>query len=259
MRKVYKLALLIVILLSVVFTFPQTILAQSNSTLGVARVIQTKVKNIKDGSILSSAQGGAVLSTIAYDPQAIGVVSRDAAIILNSTNEEGVPVISTGAVYLLVSTQTGKIKKGDLLATSTVPGVAMKATKSGYVLGTAMEDDGNPDPKKIDLIAVDLELHYYNSKPTLPGSLTDILKLAVLPTKDSPAAIFKYVVAAMVVLGSFVLGFMTFGRTAAKGVEALGRNPAASRVIHLGIIFNVFIVVIIVGAGLAVAFLILRL
>ena len=65
--------------------------------------------------------------------------------------------------------------------------------------------------------------------------------------------------AAAVVLASFILAFMTFGRTAAKGVEALGRNPSASRIIHLGIIFNVSIVIVIVLAGLTVAFLILKL
>ncbi len=52
---------------------------------------------------------------------------------------------------------------------------------------------------------------------------------------------------------------MTFGRTAAKGVEAMGRNPSASKIISLGIIFNVGIVVVIVLAGLSVAFMILRL
>jgi F0F1-type ATP synthase membrane subunit c/vacuolar-type H+-ATPase subunit K len=56
-----------------------------------------------------------------------------------------------------------------------------------------------------------------------------------------------------------VLGYFSFGRAAAKGVEALGRNPSASRVIHMGIIFNVAIVVAIALAGLGVAFLIIRL
>ena len=102
-------------------------------------------------------------------------------------------------------------------------------------------------------------MHYFNAKPTLAGALSDIFKIALLPTKEGPSAIFKYIVAAAVVLGSLVLGFMSFGRTAAKGVEALGRNPAASKIIHLGIIFNVAIVAVIGLIGLTVAFLILRL
>jgi F0F1-type ATP synthase membrane subunit c/vacuolar-type H+-ATPase subunit K len=162
-------------------------------------------------------------------------------------------------VYLLVSTQQGNIQKGDILTASTIPGVAVKATKSGYVLGNALEGYSNSDPKKTGKIAVDLSLHYFNSRSTFAGTLTDIFKIAVLPTKDSPSPIFKYVVAAIVVLGSLVLGFLTFGRTAAKGVEALGRNPAASAVIHLGIIINVCLVIVIIIAGLAVSFLILRL
>jgi F0F1-type ATP synthase membrane subunit c/vacuolar-type H+-ATPase subunit K len=234
--------------------------AQGEATLGVARMIEFKDKNVKDGSIISASAKGAALSAIAYDPQVLGVVSRDAAIILSTTHTpNGIPVISNGTVYLLVSSLHGSIKKGDLLTTSTIPGVAVKAVKDGYVLGRASEDYANPDAKKVDKIVAELDLHYFNAKPTLAGSLTDIFKLALLPTKDGPAALFKYIIAAVVVLGSFILGFMTFGRTAAKGVEALGRNPAASKIIHLGIIFNVAIVVIIVLAGLTVAFLILRL
>jgi hypothetical protein len=233
---------------------------QGPATLGMARFVQIKDKDVPDGSIISSSDKGSVLSDLAYDPQVLGVVSRDAAIVLNTTNSDtGVPIISIGSVYILVSSKQGAIKKGDLLTTSTIPGVATKALKSGYVLGTALEDYNDPDPKKSGKIAADLDLHYFNSKPTFPGSLSDIFKLALLPTKEAPTPIFKYIVAAGVVIASFVLAFLSFGRTAAKGVEALGRNPAASKIIHLGIIFNVGIVVVIVLAGLSVAFLILRL
>lgn len=228
--------------------------------MGVAKFVMTKVKNIKDSSVLSSSQDGAVLSTVPYDSQVLGIVAFDAAIqISDFEGTDSVPVISDGTVYVLVSSKNGPIQRGDYLTTSTIPGVAVRADKDGYVLGTSLEAYSDPDPSKTGKIAMDLNLHYFNTKPTLLGSLTDIFKYALLPTKDSPSPIWKYLVAAAVVLASFVLAFMTFGRTAAKGVEALGRNPSASRIIHLGIIFNVSIVVIIVLAGLTVAFLILRL
>lgn len=230
------------------------------ATLGVARMVEVRAEDIKDGSVLSSTDKGIVLSSMPYDPQVMGVVARDAAIIINPTGlSEGVPVISTGIVYMLVSAKEGQIKKDDLLTTSLIPGVAVKALRPGYVLGTAKEDSEVTDPEQIDKIAVDLNLHYFNSKSPFPGSLTDILKVALFPTKEGPTPWFKYLIAAIVVLLSIVLGFLTFGRTAAKGVEALGRNPAASRLIYLGIIFNVTLVVIIVGAGLVIGFLILRL
>lgn len=232
------------------------------ATLGVARMIETLEKDVVDGTILSAGntEKGAIRTNIPYDSQILGVVSSDAAIILDSTSSEnGVPVISTGTVYVLVTSQEGNIKKGDLLTSSTNPGVAAKATKEGYVLGSALEDYANTDTKKVDKIAVSLDLHYFNAKPTFPGTLSDIFKLILTPTKDGPSALFKYIMAGIVVLGSMILGFLSFGRAAAKGVEALGRNPAASKIIHLGIIFNVAIVVAIALSGLAVAFLILRL
>ncbi len=234
---------------------------EGSATFGVAHMISVKNANVPDGSILTASPQGAILSTVPYDSQVLGVVSRDAGIILSTTTTGGnsVPVISDGTIYVLVASQQGSIKKQDLITTSTIPGVGVKAIDSGYVLGYALEDYSNPDPKKVGKIAVNLSLHYFNSKPTFAGSLTDIFKFVLLPTKNSPAAIYKYVVAAAVVLGSFALGFISFGRTAAKGVEALGRNPAASAVIHLGIIFNVGIVIAIILAGLTVAFLILRL
>lgn len=230
------------------------------ATMGVARMILIDETDVKDGAVVAAASSGVKLSSTPYDSQVLGIVSRDAAIVFNSTGlEAGVPVISYGQVYMLVSSRDGEIKRGDLLTTSTIPGVAMKALKSGYVLGTAMEDYSSADSEQQGKIAVDLNLHYFNSKSPFPGSLTDIFKIALITTKDGPSALFKYIVAALVVIGSFILAFLTFGRTAAKGVEALGRNPAASRIIHMGIIFNVTIVIAIVLAGLTVAFLILRL
>jgi F0F1-type ATP synthase membrane subunit c/vacuolar-type H+-ATPase subunit K len=266
MFTVFNRSLLLYIVLSLV-TVPFLLLAQQvhaqsvkgAATLGVANIVQVRDKKVKDGSIIASAKDGNYPSTTPYDSQVLGVVSRDAGIILNNSNNDGVPVISVGTVYVLVSAKEGAIKKGDYIATSTIPGVGVKAVKDGYVLGTALEDYNNGNPNQSDLIAVEFNLHYFNAKPTFPGSLSDIFKFALLPTKEGPTPLFKYVVAGLVVIASFVLAFMTFGRTAAKGVEALGRNPAASRIIHLGIIFNVGIVVIIVFAGLTVSFLILRL
>jgi len=148
-----------VFLIATAFTFAQTPTASPNATtavegaatLGVAHIVEVSQKNIKDGSILSSSKQGSVLSTVPYDSQVIGIVSRDAAIVLDTTGtQNGVPVIPIGTVYILASTQQGSIKKGDQLTTSTIPGVAVKAIKDGYVLGEALEDDVNPNKNQID-------------------------------------------------------------------------------------------------------------
>ena len=264
----FLLTVNLIFLNSADFAYAQTNATDSNfsittegaGSLGVAQVVEIVGKNIKDGSVVSSSKQGVILSNIPYDSQVLGVVSRDAAIVFSTRDiNNGIPVIPVGRVYILVSTKDGIIKKGDQITTSTIPGVGVKATKDGYVLGVALEDYTNTNIKQTGKIALNLELHYFNAKPTLAGSLSDIFKFALLPTKDGPAPIFKYIVAAGVVLASIIFGFLSFGRTAAKGVEALGRNPAAGKIIQLGIIFNVVIVIAIVIAGLSVAFLILRL
>ena len=233
---------------------------ETAASLGLAHMVDVVDKDVKDGSLLTTTTEGVTLTKIPYDPQIIGVVARDAAIIISTKEgKNNMPVISTGRVYVLVSSQNGNIKKGDIITSSNIPGVGVKALKSGYVLGFAQEDYTETDPKKQGKIVVDLSLHYFNSRSALAGTLTDIFKIALLPTRDAPTPLFKYIVAALVVLASFLLGFFSFGRTAAKGVEALGRNPAASFTIHLGIIINVIIVITIIFAGLVVAFLILRL
>lgn len=242
---------------------PATSSASLNGDIsfGVANIMEIKDRDVKDGHIISSSELGPIKTIVPYDPQILGIVSSDAAIILSMSQAgtNGVPVVANGNAFVLVNTKNGDIKRGDLLTSSTTPGVAVKATKSGYMLGTAMADYSSSDPNKEGKIPVSLNLHYFNAKPTLAGTLTDIFKLALLPTKESPSPIFKYIVAALVVIASIILGFLSFGRAAAKGVEALGRNPMAGKIIHLGIIFNVVITVAIIAAGLVVAFLILRL
>lgn len=54
---------------------------EGDATLGVARMVDLKDTTVKDGSILSASERGTILTDLAYDPQVMGVVSRDAAII----------------------------------------------------------------------------------------------------------------------------------------------------------------------------------
>src|SRR5215469_14527965 len=82
------------------------------ATLGIATLVPTTVKNVKDGSVLSNSPNGAILANTPYDPQVLGIVSRDAAIAISTNNTTNtVPVISNGTVYVLVSSQQGNIKK----------------------------------------------------------------------------------------------------------------------------------------------------
>jgi hypothetical protein len=76
----------------------------------------------------------------------LGVVSTKPGLLLGAddtsltSGERGYPVALRGRVPIKLSTENGPIKKGDSLTLSSIPGVAMKATDGGTVVGTALED-----------------------------------------------------------------------------------------------------------------------
>ncbi len=75
--------------------------------------------------------------TIAYDQKIIGVVSS--FIDPKSQPKTTRPVSLVGRVPVNVSTENGPINAGDPITSSSVPGVGMKATKPGVILGKALE------------------------------------------------------------------------------------------------------------------------
>ncbi len=96
-------------------------------------------------SIDGSMKAGVRRSNGSYDPMVLGIISTKPGYVL--ADAEGVdptarPVILAlaGRVPVKVSDENGPIKAGDALTPSSIPGVAMKATQNGWVLGVAIED-----------------------------------------------------------------------------------------------------------------------
>lgn len=78
-----------------------------------------------------------------HDPFMIGIVSTKPGLRLSNTDDyiggSPVDVALSGRVPVKVSTENGPIKAGDWITSSSVPGVAMKASKAGKVLGQALD------------------------------------------------------------------------------------------------------------------------
>lgn len=239
--------------------FSPAMAANDDISLGIANYF-TIQGSVKDGDIIAFTNKGYFQSKVAYDPSIIGVVTSNPAVSLSiqGSGKNSYPVSSAGNVEVNVSNTNGNIKKGDLITTSSIPGVGIKADKTGYVIGTALSDFVG-EKNEVGQINVALNLHYAYSGSKTISSLKDILNLSLLATYESPSAVFKYVVAGIVIVLSALLGFLSFGRTANTGVEALGRNPLAGKMIQLGIIINVVVTVAIIGAGLLIAVFIIRL
>jgi hypothetical protein len=77
----------------------------------------------------------------------VGVVSSDPGFVAGSYTEDSYPIALVGRVPVKVSTENGMIKAGDYLTAASVPGHAMRATRSGRVLGKALE---NLDATKLE-------------------------------------------------------------------------------------------------------------
>jgi hypothetical protein len=109
--------------------------------------------NLLPGEIVSfgstAPEGGAYAtrSTTPYDSKILGVVSTKPGLTLDDgSNYEKVPVALAGRVPVKVNGQNGAIAIGDPITASSTPGVGMKATGAGRIIGTAEEaTDGNGD------------------------------------------------------------------------------------------------------------------
>lgn len=91
----------------------------------------------------------------AYDDNLIGVVSskRTATLHLGATEQElkserklkegirRVPISLVGRVYVKVANEGGPIKLGDPITSSSRPGIGMKATRSGKIIGYALQEE----------------------------------------------------------------------------------------------------------------------
>jgi len=90
-------------------------------------------------------------SQTANDKRVAGVVSTNPAHLMNDQLEGGIAVALTGRVPTKV---VGTIKKGDLMVTSNIPGVAMANDdpKIGTIIGKALEDYDSSEVGVIEVV-----------------------------------------------------------------------------------------------------------
>jgi len=108
----------------------------------------SKKKNFSEGDIIVSTDASLSpdsfsLSNKTYDELIIGVYRK----VKTNTNYDTIhvkirvnPVYSKGTTLVKYNSENGTIKKGDPITSSSEPGVGMKATNSGIIVGIALED-----------------------------------------------------------------------------------------------------------------------
>lgn len=249
-------------------SFAQTATATPTPTptpefgMGTADAVEVTGENVINGTIVSFSEEGYTRSKRAYDPTAYGIVTTRPAVTLEviPASAQGVYfVLSSGKTQVQVSSVNGTIKTGDQITSSDVPGVGMKSTKNGYVIGTALEDYTNTDPNAVGQIQVNLNFAFNANVSGLRTNLLENLDLAFSAPFLTPTSSLRYLLAGLMLLIAFGVGIGYFGRTTQSGVEALGRNPLAGRAILASVVMNMILAMFTISAGIAVGFLILTL
>jgi len=133
-------------------------------TLSLARIGETSKAFVKKATQSSAQKAIGIISTNPFaEVLAEGVFARD---------ENAKAVALAGRVPVKVSSENGPIAVGDYLTVSSIPGVAMKATGAGVVVGKALENYSNSNTAAVAKIQTFVNLSYYN--PTF----------AITPTGD---------------------------------------------------------------------------
>ncbi len=250
--------LIIGLLISSSFFFTKSGNAQTNEEnfSGTAVTLPITGSNISEGSIITTTSSGYTLANKEYDSGLYGVTTNNPAITMEDVPKANLRyVVYSGKTRVRVNTSKGAIRRNDLITSSTTPGVGVRSGENGFVLGIALEDySGNNEGR----ILVDVKPYFSNTTTTqVSKNIFSILRNAKNSAYLSPLEALRYVIAAIIVLLAFVLGFTYFGKVAQKGIEAVGRNPLARRFIELSVVLNVLLTALIIIAGIALAYLIL--
>lgn len=215
--------------------------------------------SLVNGSIVSLKENSYTLSAESFDKNIYGVIVDTPAISFDDIDltENSVRIVSSGEAVVRVSTANGDIKSGDYITSSATPGVGQKADQSGIVVGVALEDYTAATSEEIGEILATIAVQSAYVESNVRVNLIEALRGGTIAPFLTPITSLRYILAALSVAASFIIGFSSFGKISGSSVEALGRNPLASTSIKSAVVFNFVLTFGIMLAGLIVAYLIL--
>ncbi|MBX4181330.1 hypothetical protein KW807_00500, partial [Candidatus Parcubacteria bacterium] len=166
-----------------------TVIKGTAADLG--EIYSTKDEDVKAGDVVAidpTLNAGVRKTEKAYDSGVIGVISTRPSIVMGSNEDPDTHttvVALAGRVPVNVSLEGGAIKAGDYLTPSSIPGVAMKSTKYGAVIGQALNDfDGDGARDEIDGHKIGIVVIFI--KNTI-GNTNEVSKLILSPPATTTA------------------------------------------------------------------------
>lgn len=112
----------------------------------LAEVYYSADSTVEEGDVV--ALDGTGVSQVSkankkYQKNVLGIISTKPGLVMGEADGTGKAVIVglSGRVPVKVTDKNGAVKAGDFLTASDIPGVAMRATGAGQVIGQALTDD----------------------------------------------------------------------------------------------------------------------
>ena len=255
----YIKILILIFSVSLLFPKDQDVYAQVDSA-GVAVYIPVADQETSNGDLICVQENIYARCSEAFSSDIFGVVTfNTTSVIEDDEMENALPVLQSGIATVNTSSVNGNIQSGDLVTSSSIPGVVQLANRNGMVVGMALEGYSSNDPDQIGKIQITVDVHSAAALSGARSNLYQMLRDGVRSVYLTPVETLRYLLAVLMILISFILGLVYFGRVSQTGVEAIGRNPLAKRMIQFNVVLHILLVLAIIAAGLIIAYLILAL
>lgn len=216
--------------------------------------------SVEEGHIISYTQEAYKLTDSRYSKDIIGVVTENPEIAMVGRDQLNFVHIATiGNTRVKVSAINGEIQSGDYITSSELPGVGMKATESGYMVGRALEGFTPQNEDEQGTILISLDVRDATISTEYSRNLITLLQKGTAGAMLYPVDALRYLLAALLVAASFILGLFSFTRIAVNSVQAIGRNPVAHEYIKKETKSSFMLTTVVILVGLGIAYLVLAL
>lgn len=254
---------------SIQYTSPAFAQTPGLEATSVYEIVDT---NAVQSDILVATDKGLTRADKAFDNKMFGVIVDQPILVYRNKDAKGKPVVRSGVANVNVTTLNGPIKYGDYITSSSIAGKGQRATESGYVLGVSLGTFDGKGADQVDgpngkvgsgKIPVAIRVEYAElTNPRFAGRLFGFVGSSFLENVNDPKKfgnVIRYIAGGLVVLLAFTFGFLTFSRSIAKSIEALGRNPLAKSTIQLTMVINIALLVMTAIVGIVASILIIKL
>lgn len=224
-----------------------TVQAQTGMSVPVATTVQLTDGVVENGLavVYDRETDTYSLATITNDERIYGVTAERPVLVF-STSDDALPVVTNGVTTVRVSGATGPIARGDLLMTSSEPGVAVLA---------GLEDE--------NVFAVALETWMASSSGVILAEVgVEQARARQLSRQEAvltagmerrPISLARGLIAVVIAIGGLMFVLYSFRSVIKAGVVSIGRNPRARTAIMTLAIGNILFALVLCLLALFVA------